>query len=247
MSRASSQPTLGLAVLAKDEQENLPHLLASVVGAFDQVALLDTGSSDRTVEVFEEWAQAQDLLLGHRVGRFEWCDDFAAARNAADELLATDWLCWADCDDVIVGAEKLRPLAARAERFAALACSYVLGSDEEGLRHRMHRPRLVRRGAGCWIGRVHESVVISGQGAFVSAAFCEWRHRRVGGPTDSRRNLAILRRWVEEEPENSRAQALLVCEEVMDDAAGAPLAALADALDLLRLEGQSSPEVACAG
>jgi hypothetical protein len=97
-------PTLGLALIAKNEESTLPHLLASTDGAFDQIALLDTGSTDRTVEVFEKWAKTQSNT-NCRVGHFEWRDDFAAARNAADELLDTDWLCTADCDDEIIGAE----------------------------------------------------------------------------------------------------------------------------------------------
>lgn len=80
-------PTVGLALIAKDEEEALPGLLASVEGAFDQVALLDTGSTDRTVEVFEEWSAAEKVRQPgfiSTLGHFEWCDDFAAARNAAD-------------------------------------------------------------------------------------------------------------------------------------------------------------------
>jgi hypothetical protein len=40
-------PTVGLAVVARDEEDNLPYLLASVEGAFDQIVLVDTGSEDQ--------------------------------------------------------------------------------------------------------------------------------------------------------------------------------------------------------
>ena len=221
-------PSIGLALIARDEEAALPHLLGSVAGAFDQVALLDTGSTDRTVEVFEEWAAGEQLPLGHRVGCFEWCDNFAAARNAADELLSTDWLAWADCDDRIVGAMNLRLMAAKAPlTFAGIACSYVLGADEIGLRFKMHRPRLVRRGAGRWSGRVHERLDVDGRTANVPPSLCEWRHRRRLGPTDSRRNMAIAERWAEEEADNPRALATLATEEMMrseDEPAALPRA-----------------------
>ena len=147
-------PTIGLALIAKDEEETLPHLLASIEGAFDQVAVLDTGSTDRTVEVYEEWAERQALPLGHKVGHFEWCDDFAAARNAANALLETDWLCWADCDDVVVDADRLRRVVAALPADAAVVAfpcdDYYEGSGT------LICPRLFRSGRVVWRGRVHE-------------------------------------------------------------------------------------------
>ena len=50
--------SVGLAIIARDEAANLPWLLDSVRGAFDQVVLCDTGSTDATVEIFEQWARA---------------------------------------------------------------------------------------------------------------------------------------------------------------------------------------------
>src|ERR1700694_5674066 len=106
-------PSLGLALIARDEENSLPRLLASCAGAFDEIVLVDTGSEDATVARFEEWAATQP---GTRceVAHFEWCDDFAAARQFADDLLESDWHVWADCDDQIRGAEHLRRLVSEA-------------------------------------------------------------------------------------------------------------------------------------
>lgn len=75
--------------------------LATIEGAFDQVVLVDTGSEDRTVDVFTAWAEAEQLPMGFKIESFEWCDDFGAAREFADSLLATDWLANADASDEI--------------------------------------------------------------------------------------------------------------------------------------------------
>ena len=195
-------PTIGLALIARDEEANLPFLLASVGGCFDQVVLLDTGSTDRTVEVFEAWALSQDLALGHRVGRFEWCDDFAAARNAADALLDTDWLVDADADDEIRGADRIREVAAvAASTPACVGASFVYDYDRhaEGQPGDTHeRWRLARRGASKWAGRVHETRVCNegGRGDIgVLTEVCCWVHRRKPGPANCRRNLLVARRW----------------------------------------------------
>lgn len=198
------QLTLGLAVIALNEEAMLPGLLSSVEGAFDQVALLDTGSTDETVAVFQAWA-ARRPTVDARMDSFTWCDDFAAARNAADDLLSTDWTCWACADEEICGARNLRALAASlpAEVVGASFAWDYLGS---GL---LYRERLVRRGQGRFSGRVHETVLFDGPIVHVPPPFALWKHRRAAEYDKSAANgLRILRNWVDDEPDDPRALAL---------------------------------------
>jgi len=195
-------PSLGLAIIARDEADRLPHLLASVSGAFDQVALLDTGSTDRTVEVFDGWADAERLPLGRRVASFEWRDDFAAARTAADELLDTDWLCWADCDETANHATALRGLVGS---LPPEAVGVVCGIDPCGDGRWLPRLRIARRGRGEWTGRVHELLGIDGPAAQVPPPLCGWVHRRTDWDESDERDRRILSRWLEDEPTNERA------------------------------------------
>jgi glycosyltransferase involved in cell wall biosynthesis len=216
-------PTLGLALIAKDEVDSLPNLLASAEGAFDQVVLLDTGSTDGTVEVFEEWATAEkERQPGFisTIGHFEWRDDFAVARNAADELLETDWLCWADCDDVIRGADRLR-LLLETPGVDAYAFTYELDEGEEVPAEWRHlskyvRERLRRRDAGRWIGRLHESVMLSGFALAAGPEDVVWRHEkpRCSRSRSNERDRQILHRWVEEEPRNLRPLGMLAYTQI---------------------------------
>jgi glycosyltransferase involved in cell wall biosynthesis len=213
----SDQPTIGLALIVRNEAKSLPRLLESVAGAFDQVVLVDTGSKDKTVDIFRQWAEAQDLAQGFRVEHFDWVDDFAAARAYADSLLVTDWTCWADADDVIRGAEKLRMLAAEAQpELLGYVAGYDYAQDEHGnCCCHLRRERLVRRGAGTWQGRVHEAQSIPGLLSDVPAEVVEWVHRRdVGAPDSNKRNRRILRAWLEEEPDNARVLGYLGTEEL---------------------------------
>lgn len=77
--------TVGLALIARNEAKTLPTLLQSIEGAFDRVVLVDTGSTDDTKNIFLTWAAQQACTFS--IGEFEWCDDFAKARVAADALL----------------------------------------------------------------------------------------------------------------------------------------------------------------
>ena len=87
------EATLTLCMIVKNEAENLPNCLESVVGIMDQIVIVDTGSEDATVEVAKSF--------GAEVYHFDWIDDFSAARNVSLEHASKDYIIWLDGDDVI--------------------------------------------------------------------------------------------------------------------------------------------------
>jgi glycosyltransferase involved in cell wall biosynthesis len=209
--RVERPPTVGLALIARNEEDTLPRLLASCAGAFDEVVLVDTGSIDATVQRFEAWAQTQ-ATTRCRVEHFEWCDDFARARQFADDQLSTDWRVWADCDDEIRGAGSLRELAAAADPdLAAYFCAYDYAGADDGAHFVAKRERLVRAGHGKWVGRIHEVQEIDGSVAEVDPARVIWVHHGDGGahprggPSRAVRDLELLEAEVAEDPYNPRA------------------------------------------
>ena len=56
-------PKIGLALIAKNEATRLPNLLTSVSRCFDYVALVDTGSTDKTVEELTKLEIVQIIVL----------------------------------------------------------------------------------------------------------------------------------------------------------------------------------------
>ncbi len=98
-------PTLGLIMIARNEEHNLGRSLGPVAHLFDQVVLLDTGSTDNT--------KAHARALGAQVHDFIWQDDFAQARNRSIELSGSDWLMWLDGDNSVAepaGIDQLRAM-----------------------------------------------------------------------------------------------------------------------------------------
>ena len=53
--------------------------------------VVDTGSTDRTVEIAAEFSA--------RIVQFPWEDDFAAARNAGLDAAQGEWVFWLDADE----------------------------------------------------------------------------------------------------------------------------------------------------
>ncbi len=212
-------PTVGLALIVRDEADSLPGLLKSIEGAFDQIVLVDTGSKDATVLTFTAWAEVEQHDhpgFTFKVEHFDWIDDFAAARTFADSLLDTDWTCWADADDSIQGAQNLRGLAAQAPpELAAYVADYRYAVDDHGNTVcTLRRERLVRAGAGTWWGRVHEAQLLQGPTTLVDPAVVLWVHRKSHEAKPSQpRNLRILRKWLKDEPHNPRVLGYLGTEE----------------------------------
>nr|WP_186812322.1 glycosyltransferase [Paenibacillus xylanexedens] len=89
----SQAERISLCMIVKDEEEMLPRCLESVRGVVDEIIVVDTGSSDRSVAIAREY--------GASVVEFAWSDDFAAARNAGLERASGDWILFLDADEAL--------------------------------------------------------------------------------------------------------------------------------------------------
>ncbi|MCP5067490.1 MAG: glycosyltransferase [bacterium] len=94
-------PLLALCLVVKDQILDIAACIASVEDLVDEVVVLDTGSSDLTPNVAR--------IMGASVYDFPWSTDPAAARNAANRYVLSDWILSLDADERI-GAEDLATL-----------------------------------------------------------------------------------------------------------------------------------------
>jgi len=85
---------LSLCMIVKNEAAALPRCLSSVKAVVDEMVVLDTGSTDRTQEIAQEF--------GARVHEFEWCNDFSVARNQSLKYAQGDWILVLDADEVLM-------------------------------------------------------------------------------------------------------------------------------------------------
>jgi len=88
---------LSLAMIVKNEAQNLGKCLDSVKGLVDELIVVDTGSTDKTVEIA--------LAHGARVERFVWTGNFAEARNKSLSLCTGDWILVLDADEMLNPSE----------------------------------------------------------------------------------------------------------------------------------------------
>lgn len=103
---------VGLVMIARDEERCVQRALSSCRDFVDEMVLVDTGSRDGT----------QDLAraVGARVIDFEWCDDFAAARNFGLAASTCQWRLMLDADEwVSSGVDDLLAWCADSDGGAA--------------------------------------------------------------------------------------------------------------------------------
>ncbi|WP_198139086.1 glycosyltransferase [Crocosphaera chwakensis] len=84
---------LSLCMIVKNEEATLTKCLESVQDIVDEIVVMDTGSTDKTVEIAQKF--------GANVPTFEWGDDFAEARNEALKYVTGDWVLVLDADEVL--------------------------------------------------------------------------------------------------------------------------------------------------
>ena len=79
------------ALIVRNESTFIEDCLRSLTGWVDEIVVVDTGSTDDTVE------KARNFPV--KLHRFEWRQDFSAARNYAIDQASGDWILYIDADE----------------------------------------------------------------------------------------------------------------------------------------------------
>lgn len=211
-----TRPLLSATLICRDEAHNVKRCLDSIAANVDEIVVVDTGSTDGTIAELKKYAAKHKFPKGKlKVGHFDWIDDFAAARQAADDLATGQWVVWLDFDDEIRGAEHLRGMAAAAgDEVVAFFARYSYARDASGNTiSELWRERLVRHNGTRWTGRLHEHKLFN-QGTVVKVApsLAEWVHHRDHENRTGDRNIRVLTKWAQDEPDSARIISSLAME-----------------------------------
>lgn len=90
-------PFISLCMIVKNEEQVLGRCLDSVRHFIDEIIVVDTGSTDGTVEIAKRYTD--------KLYTFEWINDFSAARNEALKHATGKWILVMDADEYFEKAE----------------------------------------------------------------------------------------------------------------------------------------------
>lgn len=149
---------LTAALIVKDEEMHIARCLKSLTGVVDEVILVDTGSTDRTLAIVR-YLDIPNL----RLTKFDWCDDFSAARNFALDAASSDWILWIDADEELKAGSQQELLSAVVRpHFGGFSIPIVnFTADYSDTETYTHAPvRLFRHRKDIrFTGKVHEQVL----------------------------------------------------------------------------------------
>ncbi len=89
-----TRATVSACLIVKNEEEFLPNCLESIRSWVDEIIVVDTGSTDRTVEIAQSY--------GAKVFHQAWENDFSKARNFSLAQATKEWIFIIDADEEFV-------------------------------------------------------------------------------------------------------------------------------------------------
>jgi len=82
-----------LSMIAKNEEEHIANAINSVKPMIDECVVIDTGSTDRTVEIAQS--------CGAKVYHYPWNNEFSNPRNMSLRCANSKWILRLDADEII--------------------------------------------------------------------------------------------------------------------------------------------------
>lgn len=152
---------ISLCVICKNEEQNIKKCLNGVSAIVNEMIVVDTGSTDRTVEIAKQ--------SGAQVFHYEWDNNFSNAKNYALEQAKNDWIIFLDADEYILpkDARKIVRIILEIERRDNSADAFVLKhisvDDKRGLVIETNNLiRVFRRSTLRYRRAIHESLYKKG-------------------------------------------------------------------------------------
>lgn len=108
-SRVKTEERISLCMITRDEEYFLSQCLNSVKTLVDEIIIVDTGSTDRTVDIA--------VSYGAKIYHHAWEGDFSKHRNQSISYAGGDWILIMDADEVIATRDfdKIRAILAQIE------------------------------------------------------------------------------------------------------------------------------------
>lgn len=178
-------PKISLCMIVKNEEDVLARCLDSIKEIVDEIIIVDTGSTDSTVEIARGYTD--------KIYNFQWIDDFSAARNFSFSKATKEYIMWLDADDVLLDGDRraLKELKNQLKSEVDIVMmKYNVAFDNQGNPSMTYyRERILSNSKNYqWLSPIHEVIIPSGTIIYSDIAITHKKEH----PTDVDRNLKIF-------------------------------------------------------
>lgn len=197
-------PKISLAMMVKNEEEMLPRALDSAAPWVDEIIVVDTGSTDRTVEIAESY--------GAKIFHHPWEHSFSIHRNQSIGYCTGDWILIMDADEEL--DQDTAPLIREMVKDPTVNCflfklyNVVQGGGQTFLMH----ARLFRAGVGFhYEGLIHNIPTIPGAYAPSEVKLYHYGYNLDPEAMDAKhqRRLDMLGKAIDANPQDYKLHAYL--------------------------------------
>jgi glycosyltransferase involved in cell wall biosynthesis len=184
-----TRPTIAIAMIVKNEEALLSRCLDSVTGA-DAIYLLDTGSTDSTIEIARKYTDKVFL-------DFIWVDSFCRAQNHIKAKVKEDFILSIDADEYLnCDFEEVRKAVSLATQDTVGV--KMIAEQGEG-KNDFVFPRLFRNSPDIyWEQAIHKHLNVPGDGEAVGNVSIVYGHSPAHN-LDPNRSLRMLENTVRNE------------------------------------------------
>jgi len=158
----SPEVKLSQCMIVKNEEKHIERALSWAKDiAYEQI-VVDTGSTDRTVEIAES--------LGAKIFHFKWINDFSAAKNFAISKAKGNWIAFLDADEyflqedaneLITILQKIQNNPISTKQYDAVENTMVHLDDKDNVIAVMTHLRIFKKDSHLkYNGKIHETINI---------------------------------------------------------------------------------------
>ncbi len=150
--------SISVCMIVKNEEAVLERCLDSLQGLYEELIIVDTGSTDKTKEIAARYTD--------KIYDFNWINDFAAARNFAFSKATMEYIYSADADEKLEEIDRKKFLQLKQvllPEIEIVEMIYVNPEDCNAVYNfaKEPRPKLFKRLREFrWIDPVHETVAL---------------------------------------------------------------------------------------
>ncbi|WP_125141505.1 tetratricopeptide repeat-containing glycosyltransferase family 2 protein [Clostridium transplantifaecale] len=198
---------LSIGLIVKNEEKNLDRCLTALQpllkGVTSELIIVDTGSSDQTVEIAHKYTE--------KVHFFDWCDDFAEARNYVLDKAKGEWFLYIDADEWFESVSLIVAFLNSSESECYNDACFIIRNYDSFSRSSNYTEEYIKRLFRKLPGRkfegiVHEHVTNMGKLKFIDEHINHYGYVQDSTNFErnkkNKRNLPLLIRELEKEPDN---------------------------------------------
>ena len=201
---------LSLCMIVKNEENTLARCLESVKDIVDEIIIVDTGSTDNTVEIAEKY--------GAKIFFYNWDNSFANARNYSLSKASKDWILIMDADDELRSEDKNKVIKlindenTNLNAYFGETLSYSGDFSDYNIYSNLNI-RLIKNGKGYkFVGDIHEQIIPGDEDKNKTSIFgiadIKFYHygylsETVNEKNKRKRNMDIIKKILEKDPENT--------------------------------------------